>query len=67
MPKPVMVRFQQTQNICAMSIQHILPNICEMLLKMFINIKTSGLKSIIITFLMIFESLFPQCVILFTL
>ena len=35
-------------------LQNILPHICEMLLKMFINIKTFGLKIIIITFLIIF-------------
>ena len=34
------------------------PNICEILLKMFINIKTFGLKIITIMFLIIFVLLF---------
>ena len=51
---------QQTQNICAIWLQTILPNICEMLLTMFINIKTFGLKIITITFLIIFELSFSK-------
>ena len=39
-------------------LQNILPNNCEILLKMFINIKTFGLKIISIMFPMIFVSLF---------
>ena len=30
---------QQTQNICAVYIENVLPNICEMLLKIFIDVK----------------------------
>ena len=41
-------------------LQNILPNIFEILLKMFINIKTFGLKIITIMFLIIFLSLFSK-------
>ena len=41
-------------------LQNILPDICEMLLNMFINIKTFGLKIITITFLIIFVLSFSK-------
>ena len=46
--------------IFVLCLHNVLPNICEMLLKIFSNMKTFGLKIITVTFLIIFELLFSQ-------
>ena len=53
------VHFQQTQNNCAITTK-CFTQYCEILLKMFTNIKTFGLNIIAKIFLIIFELPFSQ-------